>query len=199
MLKDASRQILAISVAEADATRRMGEYRRYISTLDDAGRLDREIEFIPEDEELVERKANGSALTRPEISLLLSYTKAILKEELCNDETSNGDTLAGAVESAFPQELRGRFSDSIYAHRLKREIVATQLANEIVNRMGFTFVYRMHESTGATSPESNSDTRCRISNTPLGAEPMMPCFDTSHSGGFSRVHSRLISGLPFVG
>ncbi|MBW2292485.1 MAG: NAD-glutamate dehydrogenase, partial [Deltaproteobacteria bacterium] len=153
VLKDASRQILAISVAEADATRRMGEYRRYISTLDDAGRLDREIEFIPEDEELVERKANGSALTRPEISLLLSYTKAILKEELCNDETSNGDTLAGAVESAFPKELRGRFSDPIYAHRLKREIVATQLANEIVNRMGFTFVYRMHESTGARSTE----------------------------------------------
>jgi glutamate dehydrogenase len=140
-------------VAEADATRRMGEYRRYITTLADAGLLDREIEFIPEDDDLVERKVNGSALTRPEISLLLSYTKAILKEELCNDVTSGDKTLASSVESAFPEELHQRFSDPIYAHRLKREIVATQLANEIVNRMGFTFVYRMRESTGATSTE----------------------------------------------
>jgi glutamate dehydrogenase len=153
VIKDSFRQVLAISVAGADATRRMGEYRRYISTLDDGGQLDREIEFIPEDEELIERKANGSALTRPEISLLLSYTKAILKEELCNDETSGDDTLVGAIESAFPQELNDGFSDPIYAHRLKREIVATQLANEIVNRMGFTFVYRMRESTGATTSE----------------------------------------------
>lgn len=153
VLQDSSRQVLAISVAEADATRRMGEYRRYISTLSDAGLLDREIEFIPEDEELAERMAGGKGLTRPEISLLISYTKTILKEELCCDETLSDDTLVGAVESAFPKELHERFLEEIYAHRLKREIVATQLANEIVNRMGFTFVYRMRESTSAASAE----------------------------------------------
>ena len=153
VLRDSFRQAQAISVAEAQATRRMGEYRRYISTLSDAGLLDREIEFIPEDDELVERKANGKALTRPEISLLISYTKAILKEEFCCDEISNDEVLSESVESAFPRELHQRFSQEIYNHRLKREIIATQLANEIVNRMGFTFVSRMRDSTGATSPE----------------------------------------------
>ena len=153
VLQDSFRQVQAISLAESQATRRMGEYRRYISALCDAGLLDREIEFIPEDDALIERKAAGKSLTRPEISLLISYTKAILKEELCCDETSNDEILVASIESAFPKELNPRFSSEIYAHRLKREIIATQIANEIVNRMGFTFVYRMQESTGATPAE----------------------------------------------
>jgi glutamate dehydrogenase len=153
VLQDSFRQVQAISMAETQATRRMGEYRRYISALCDAGLLDREIEFIPGDDELVERKAGGKSLTRPEISLLISYTKAILKEEFCCDEITNDDVLVAAVESAFPKELKQRFSAEIYQHRLRREIIATQIANEIVNRMGFTFVYRMRESTGATSAE----------------------------------------------
>ncbi|MCH7866892.1 MAG: NAD-glutamate dehydrogenase [Myxococcales bacterium] len=153
VLRDSFRQVQAISVAETQSTRRMGEHRRYISALSDAGLLDREIEFIPEDDELVERKAAGKSLTRPEISLLVSYTKAILKEEFCCDEISNDEIIVTAVESAFPQELNERFSEEIYTHRLKREIIATQIANEIVNRMGFTFVYRMRESTGASSAE----------------------------------------------
>jgi glutamate dehydrogenase len=150
VLDDSFRQVEAISLAEAQATRRMGEYRRYISALEAAGQLDRKIEFIPDDETLVERKANGKSLTRPEISLLLSYTKAILKEEFCCDAIATDPVLVTSVESAFPAELREIFSDEIYAHRLKREIIATQVSNEIVNRMGFTFVYRMQESTGAS-------------------------------------------------
>ncbi|MCP5044102.1 MAG: NAD-glutamate dehydrogenase, partial [bacterium] len=153
VLRDSDRQVQAISIAENQATLRMGEYRRYISTLADAGQLDRQIEFIPEDEELVERKAAGKTLTRPEISLLVSYTKAILKEQFCCDEVASDPILAHSIESAFPSELLDRFSSSLASHRLQREIVATQLANEIVNRMGFTFVSRMKDSTGATSPE----------------------------------------------
>jgi glutamate dehydrogenase len=153
VLADTFRQVQAISVAEAQATWRMGEYRRYICELCDSGQLDRQLEFIPSDEALIDRKAAGMALTRPEIALLVSYTKVILKQELCNDETADDEYLAQAIRSAFPPELLERFDAEIQSHRLRREIVATQLANDIVNRMGFTFVYRLNGSTGASTGE----------------------------------------------
>ena len=153
VLRDSDRQVQAIRIAEHQASARMGEYRRYISMLVDAGRLDREIESMPDDEALAERKATGKALTRPEISLLVSYTKVILKEELCADEIASNPLLVDTMLSAFPRALVDDFGEALADHRLQREIVATQLANEIVNRMGFTFVSRLVESTGSTVPE----------------------------------------------
>lgn len=153
VLRDSDRQVQAIRIAEYRSLARMGEYRRYINQLADAGQLDREIEFIPDDEVLVERKTAGKALTRPEISLLISYTKVILKEVLCCDEIANNPILVQMMHSAFPEALVARLGDELAGHRLRREIVATQLANEIVNRMGFTFVSRLQESTGSTIPE----------------------------------------------
>ncbi len=153
VLRDSDRQVQAIRIAEYHALVRMGEYRRYISMLADAGQLDRELEFIPDDDVLIERKAAGLGLTRPEISLLLSYTKVILKEALCCDEIADNPILVETMQSAFPRALVERFGDTLAKHRLRKEIVATQLANEIVNRMGFTFVSRLQESTGTTAPE----------------------------------------------
>ncbi|MDP6979344.1 MAG: NAD-glutamate dehydrogenase [Myxococcota bacterium] len=153
VLRDSDRQVQAIRIADHQGLARMGEYRRYITTLVDAGQLDREIEFIPDDDALAERKAADKGLTRPEISLLVSYTKVILKEALCCDEIAQNPTLVDTMQSAFPPALVERFGEELAGHRLQREIVATQLANEIVNRMGFTFVSRLLESTGSTMPE----------------------------------------------
>ncbi len=143
------RQAQAISFTEAEVGRRMGEYRRYIRALESAGRLDRQLEFIPDDETLLERMAQGRALTRPELSILVSYTKAILKEEIAASRVPDDERMSRAVETAFPRKLRELYRDRIDRHRLRREIVATQIANDIVNRMGFTFTHRLQESTGA--------------------------------------------------
>ena len=149
VLENNYRQTQAIALAYREAKTRMDEYKRLIHDFERQGKLNRELEFLPNDEELEERKVQQKGLTRPELSVLISYTKGDLKELLNTAEISENEYLAQAVETAFPRVLKERFPDSMYGHQLRSEIVATQLANEMVNRMGISYVNRMKESTGA--------------------------------------------------
>jgi glutamate dehydrogenase len=142
-------QAQAISLTEFQAVERSGEYRRFIRNMESRGRLDRALEFIPTDEELAERRAQGKALTRPELSVLVSYTKGILKEELIDADLGDDPYLASVVKRAFPERLVREYPEDVAEHRLYREIMATQIANDIVNRMGLNFVLRQHRATGA--------------------------------------------------
>jgi len=143
------RQSQSISLVEFQSEDRSGEYRRFIRSLEEMGRLNRALEFIPTDEELAERRVQGNALTRPELSVLISYTKAILKEELMANDLGEDPYLANAVRTAFPPRLADEYGEDIQEHRLHREIMATQIANDIVNRMGLNFVIRQRKATGA--------------------------------------------------
>ncbi len=149
VLKNNYRQVQAISLVEFQALDRSGEYRRFISNLEAAGRLDRALEFLPTDEELVDRRAHGQGLSRPELSVLVSYSKAILKEELIASDLGKDFFLATAVLTAFPQRLVDQYETEIRNHRLNREIMCTQIANDIVNRMGLNFISRQTKATGA--------------------------------------------------
>ncbi|MFK8042583.1 NAD-glutamate dehydrogenase [Congregibacter sp.] len=143
------RQVQAISIAEREARVRSGEYRRLISTLENAGRLDRELEFLPTDEALADRRTQDLGLTRPELSVLISYSKAILKEELIASDLGSDAHLLQAVSTAFPAKLKETYPEDLAEHRLRREIMCTQVANDIVNRMGLNFVLRQQKATGA--------------------------------------------------
>ena len=143
------RQTQAISLAAWQAAERSGEYRRFISNLEEAGRLNRELEFMPSDQELADRRVQGQGLTRPEIAILVSYAKAILKEELIASDLGRDPMLTAAVTTAFPPQLVERFPEDVEEHRLRREIMCTQVANDIVNRVGFNFVARLRKATGA--------------------------------------------------
>ncbi len=143
------RQTQAIALAYREAKTRTNEYRRLMNELEEQGKLNREMEFLPSEEALDERKSQGQGLTRPELSVLISYIKGDLKELLNEPEISENAYLAKSIESAFPQDLVDRFPKALYDHQLRSEIVATQLANEMVNRMGITYVNRMRDSTGA--------------------------------------------------
>lgn len=143
------RQAQAISLAELEVKENMDEYRRFMHYLELEGNLDREIEFLPNDESLNERIASDAGLTRPELSVLISYSKANLKEQLVDSRVPDDQYLAQAVTTAFPATLVSQFGEAIQNHRLKREIVATQIANSVINTMGITFVNRMEQSTGA--------------------------------------------------
>jgi glutamate dehydrogenase len=143
------RQTQAIALAFREAKTRMDEYKRLMNDLERQKKLNRELEFLPKDEDLEERKNQKKGLTRPELSVLISYTKGDLKELLNTQEISQDEYLAKAVEDAFPQTLVERFPEAVHVHQLRSEIVATQLANEMVNRMGITYVNRMRDSTGA--------------------------------------------------
>jgi glutamate dehydrogenase len=144
------RQAQTISLTEFQAEDRSGEYRRFIRLMEEAGRINRALEFIPSDEELAERRIQGKALTRPELSVLISYSKGILKEQLIASDLGQDPYLARAVNTAFPQRLVDEYGEEVSNHRLHREIMATQVANDIVNRMGLNFVLRQGAATGAS-------------------------------------------------
>ncbi|MCP5019564.1 MAG: NAD-glutamate dehydrogenase [Ketobacter sp.] len=153
VLKNNYRQTQALSVARSETTYRMGEYKRYIHALTTSGKLDRELENIPGDEELHDRIVNGKGLMRPELSTLLSYTKAILKDELTHSALPDDDFICHEIEKAFPKVLVEKYRDPLYAHKLRREIVATQVASGMVDFMGITFVHRMKDAAGASVPD----------------------------------------------
>jgi glutamate dehydrogenase len=146
-------QTQAISIAESEAHFRHGEYTALINNLESSGKLNRALEFIPSDEVLTERKAQGGNLTRPELSVLISYVKGQLKEELACDEICNNDYMARYAATAFPANLNQDFAEQINNHRLHKEIIATQVANAMVNHMGIAFVDRMIQQPGTSTAE----------------------------------------------
>jgi len=150
VLTNNRKQTLAISIAQAEALARGAEYRRFMHWLQAQGRLNRTLEFLPDDEQLVERQSAGKGLTRPELAVLISYAKAVLKEDLSKTHLAEDEFIGQFRERAFPPQIRERFASAMGSHRLGREIVATQVANDMINTMGITFAQRLVESTGAT-------------------------------------------------
>ncbi|MBU0522239.1 MULTISPECIES: NAD-glutamate dehydrogenase [Pseudomonas] len=142
------KQTQALSLAARRALPRIAEYKRLMNDLEGRGKLDRAIEFLPAEEAINERVAAGHGLTRAELSVLISYSKIDLKEALLNSQVPDDDYLTRDMETAFPPSLVSKFSQAMRRHRLKREIVSTQIANDLVNHMGITFVQRLKESTG---------------------------------------------------
>ena len=142
------KQTQALSLAARRARERIAEYKRLMTDLESRGKLDRAIEFLPSEDQLAERLAANQGLTRAELSVLISYSKIDLKEQLLKSQVPDDDYLTRDMETAFPPSLVNKFADAMRRHRLKREIVSTQIANDLVNNMGITFVQRLKESTG---------------------------------------------------
>jgi glutamate dehydrogenase len=153
VLRDNYLQTQAISHAEAQAHSMVDVHARYIHALEHSGRLNRELEFLPDGETLGERKSEGGGLTAPELAILLSYTKITLYKQLLDSDAPEDPYLSRELERYFPTPLRERFREEIHEHRLHREITATHVANSMVNRCGITFAYRLAEETGATASE----------------------------------------------
>ena len=143
------KQTQAISLAQRQASKSMGEYRRFINAMEATGKLNRSLEFIAADDTLAERATQGGGLTRPELSVLISYSKADLKETLAASDLPDDPYMSRELKTAFPPMLVDRHGDALEGHRLRREIIATQLANNLVNHMGITFLRRLEQSTGA--------------------------------------------------
>ena len=139
----------AISILELHAGPRLAEYQHLIRSLERSGDLNRTLEFLPADDELAERRKNGSSLTRPELAILLAYSKIWLNNHLLASNVPEDPYLSSELERYFPAPVRERFPRAIAQHRLRREIIATATTNSLVNRMGPTFVPRAQEDTGA--------------------------------------------------
>lgn len=154
VLDNNQRQTQAISLALHRSQQQYAEYQRFMNWLLDRGQLDPELEFLPGDEQLNDRLSRGVPVwTRPELAVLVCYAKVMLKEVLQEADLLDDPVLAGALRRAFPATLVERNGSDIATHQLRREIAATQLANDMVDRGGFTFFFRQVESTGASAGE----------------------------------------------
>jgi len=142
-------QTQSISMMEARARERLSETARLLNDLEKTGLLNRGLEFLPDEVEIDERRQRNQGLTRPELAVILSYAKIDLYNGLEGSDQGLEDFLTTDPQRYFPVELRKRFADLIPGHRLSRQILATLIANNIVNRMGPAFVKRMQADTGA--------------------------------------------------
>ncbi|WP_198780143.1 NAD-glutamate dehydrogenase [Shewanella putrefaciens] len=150
VLQDCKDQTRTISVTQVRGAEQLKEQIRFIQYLEKEGKLDRALEFLPSDDELAERLASGRALTRPELSVLVAYAKMVLKEQLVTPEITEDTLLSQLLIAYFPKKLQEKYSDRMATHPLRGEIIATSLANELVNDMGLNFVQRMQDETGAS-------------------------------------------------
>ena len=149
VLRNNYQQTLALSLAQRRGLEDLGFQQRLMQTLESNGELDRDVEFLPSDMELGERRRRGQALMRPELSVLLAYAKLSLNTELLNSPVPDDPYLGRELVRYFPPALVERFPDALEGHRLRREIIATQLTNSIINRGGPSFVVRVADQTGA--------------------------------------------------
>jgi glutamate dehydrogenase len=143
-------QAQSISHSHRDGFKRIEEFRRLIIDLEEKGKLNRALEFIPTDDVLTEYKNAQKGLTRPSIAVLLSYAKNELKEALAHQKISDDPYLLKESERIFPNSLVKKYQKEVHSHPLVTEIVATQVSNDLFNSMGPTFAYRIMASTGCS-------------------------------------------------
>jgi glutamate dehydrogenase len=154
VLEDNYYQTQALSVGVHTARKLLEQQQRMIRFLEKEGLLNRAIEFLPDDETIAERRAAGLALTGPERAVLLAYSKMWLLDELLASDLPEDPWIAGALQRYFPGRLHHEFAAEIARHPLRREIVATVVLNEMVNRTGPSFPHQMTSSTGSTPAQA---------------------------------------------
>lgn len=146
-------QSLAISLSQSEGLAGVSELSRLMTNLEGRGLLNRKVEYLPDDATLAERRSVGRALTRPEIGVLLSYSKLVLFDQIVQSDLPDDPYFAGTLLDYFPAKMLKGHTGDIETHRLHREIVSTVLANDSINRGGPAFVVRLGDKTGATAAE----------------------------------------------
>jgi glutamate dehydrogenase len=142
-------QTLALSLAERRGLEDFGFLQRLIQILEASGILDRTVESLPDDMQLAERRRRSQPFTRPELAVLLAYAKLSLYDELLESAVPDDPYLGRELGRYFPKAIGARFPDALDHHRLRREIIATQLANSMINRGGPSLIVRIADQTGA--------------------------------------------------
>jgi glutamate dehydrogenase len=148
VLRDNFLQTQALSVTEQLGGHLLERVARQMRQLEKERGLDRAIEFLPNEDTLAERARLGLGFTRPELSVLLSYTKMAVYDELLESDLPDDPFMEEDLRLYFPVPLQSRYVGPIARHRLHREIVATSITNSMVNRVGLTFVHELKDRTG---------------------------------------------------
>jgi glutamate dehydrogenase len=153
VLRDNYLQTQAISRAASQGIEYLDDQARFMRFLEREGRLNRTVEFLPDEETLQERIAAKQGLTRPEFSVLMPYAKLWLYDRLLDSDLPDDPRLVNDLVRYFPEPVQVTYRKAIEHHRLRREIIATIVTNSMVNRVGGTFVMRLMEVTGMSPAE----------------------------------------------
>jgi NAD-specific glutamate dehydrogenase len=149
VLEDNRLQALALSIAGLGGAEAMPSHMRVIEMLEERGSLDRRTEGLADNEGLSRRAQDGRGLTRPELAVLLSSGKLLLQDAIEKSDLAADPDMLGTLEAAFPQPMQEKFGRFIKGHRLAGEIIATKLANRIINRLGIVHPFELAEEEGA--------------------------------------------------
>ncbi len=153
VLRNNYQQAQAVSLAEVQAPENLQIHDEFIQDLERERGLDRIIEGLPDEETVELRLRTGKGLTRPELCVLISHAKIVFANELLHCDVPDQLDMQEWLLGYFPAALREKYAKEINSHRLKREIIATTMANSLVNRMGPTFLKSRMNKTGATIAE----------------------------------------------
>jgi glutamate dehydrogenase len=145
-------QTQAMSLALSQATAMVEVHARLIRNLEQVALLDREIEYLPSEEALAARRGERRGLTAPELATIMAYCKIYLYVQLLDSDLPEDPSLVADLQRYFPEPLPERYDEQMRDHRLRRELVATIVANQLVDRAGMTFAFRLGEETGASAP-----------------------------------------------
>jgi glutamate dehydrogenase len=142
-----------LAAARDQGAQMLHVHARYIRKLERDRRVHRRLDVLPGDRELAERRSAGTGLTVPEFSVLLAQTKIATAQDVLASDLPDDPYLSQVLTSYFPAPLRKRFADLMPSHRLHREIITTSVVNDMVDRSGVTFIFRINEETGASVPD----------------------------------------------
>ncbi len=148
VLADNYDQTLMLSLETSVSLQTIDFLRQYMNDLEKSGRLDRKLEFLPDNQVIQDRKQNNLPLTRPELAVLLAYCKMYLKRDLLNTNVPDEPYFDKYLATAFPKLISEKYPAQLKEHSLRREIIATQLCKAITDRMGINFIERLHRETG---------------------------------------------------
>ncbi|MFD1697679.1 NAD-glutamate dehydrogenase [Roseibium aestuarii] len=146
-------QTLSLSMTETRGAENFGYQMRMMRQLEQLGELDRQVEFLPDDATLADMAKSGTYLARAELGVLLAYAKLHLYDKLLGSNVPDDSYLERELFRYFPSQMTEDYRDEIKGHRLRREIIATMMANSIINRGGATFITKVADQTGATAAE----------------------------------------------
>ncbi|MGH3026495.1 MAG: NAD-glutamate dehydrogenase domain-containing protein, partial [Gaiellaceae bacterium] len=153
VLRDNYEQNVLLGMARTLDPTLISVHRRFICALEDAGELDRALEFLPTDAQLAQREADGRGLCSPENAVLVAYSKITLTRHIEASTLPDEPWFHRALAGYFPPRIAERFADDLGNHPLHREIITTVVVNDMINRSGTTFVHRAIEETGADIAE----------------------------------------------
>ncbi len=153
VLADNYRQTQILTILESRKSSGINTYQSLMRNLETDVGLDRFLEALPDDETLEQRRTRNQGMTRPELAVLLAYSKIALYEKILNSTLPDGPGYLSWFHGYFPEIIQKRFSKAINAHPLRREITATVLANEIINRVGPAFIYDISQTCGVSDIE----------------------------------------------